>query len=222
MNGLKRMVALKNRESAESFAKKMYLETLRQMVLGLNLGRHEISVKPKLNSRQKYKGQSFNAKNREEGYDWPGFAFSMAGNKRLKSVRTLLESVFRDSVEGDVMETGVWRGGMSIFIRGVMRVHGQQHRKSYVCDSFRGLPPSTLLAEKNVSWDNTPYLEVSDESVKSHFEWLGLHDPNIVFVKGFFSMTMPQLKAQRGAGGKFALLRLDGDMYESTVVRLFL
>ena len=110
---------------------------------------------------------------------------------------------------------------MSIFMRAVIRAHSQQHRLSFVCDSFHGLPPSTLEADTNTSWDNTPYLEVSTDRVMSNFEMLGLSDPNVVFVKGLFSATMRPLRAlhpEMELGGKFALLRLDGDMYESTVV----
>ena len=107
---------------------------------------------------------------------------------------------------------------MSIFMRGFIRVNKELERKSYVCDSFRGLPPSTLAAEKNISWDNTPYLEVSDDKVRRNFQTLGLSDPNVVFVKGFFSDSLRELKNIKGNGGKFALLRLDGDMYESTMV----
>jgi O-methyltransferase len=42
-----------------------------------------------------------------------------------------------------------------------------------------------------------------------------LLDDQVVFVKGFFSDTLPQLDA-----GPFALIRLDADMYESTYVAL--
>ena len=47
-------------------------------------------------------------------------------------------------VLGDVIETGVWRGGTSIFMRGVMAAYNQTNRKAFVCDSFAGLPPSKL------------------------------------------------------------------------------
>lgn len=216
---LRTIIVFQNRESTTSLARHMYLETLRQMVLGLNLGRYEVSVKPRTNvSAAKYMGRGFQSVEREEGIDWPGFAYTMTGSKRIHSVQRLLESIFHAKVEGDVIETGVWRGGMSIFMRGVIHAYGQQHRKSYVCDSFRGLPPSTLGEDKSISWDNTPYLEVSDEDVKSNFEAMGLSDHNVVFVKGFFSDTMGPLREQRGPEGKFSLMRLDGDMYESTVV----
>jgi O-methyltransferase/8-demethyl-8-(2,3-dimethoxy-alpha-L-rhamnosyl)tetracenomycin-C 4'-O-methyltransferase len=51
--------------------------------------------------------------------------------------------------------------------------------------------------------------------VKENFSRYGLLDEQTVFVKGFFADTLPKLK-----GNQFALLRLDGDMYESTICAL--
>ena len=51
--------------------------------------------------------------------------------------------------------------------------------------------------------------------MKTNFARYRLLDDQVVFVKGFFSDTLPKLDA-----GPFALVRLDGDMYESTFVAL--
>lgn len=58
-------------------------------------------------------------------------------------------------------------------------------------------------------------LAVSLETVKDNFSRYGLLDEQVVFVEGMFSDTLPSLSA-----GPFALLRLDGDLYESTIVAL--
>ncbi len=39
------------------------------------------------------------------------------------------------------MECGVWRGGMSIFVRAIFVAYEQTHRKVILADSFAGLPP---------------------------------------------------------------------------------
>src|ERR1035438_4132170 len=57
---------------------------------------------------------------RSEGRDWPMSAETMVGMKRLDNLRECLEQVFADDVSGDVLEAGVWRGGSSIFMRGVI------------------------------------------------------------------------------------------------------
>jgi O-methyltransferase/8-demethyl-8-(2,3-dimethoxy-alpha-L-rhamnosyl)tetracenomycin-C 4'-O-methyltransferase len=58
-------------------------------------------------------------------------------------------------------------------------------------------------------------LAVSLEAVKDNFSRYGLLDDQVVFVKGLFQDTLASLDA-----GPFALLRLDGDLYESTYVAL--
>jgi hypothetical protein len=50
------------------------------------------------------------------------------------------------------------------------------------------------------------------DDVKSHFARLGLLDDRVLFLKGFFAETLPAAPVQ-----KIALLRLDGDLYASTV-----
>jgi predicted O-methyltransferase YrrM len=53
---------------------------------------------------------------------------------------------------------------------------------------------------------------VSLEQIQDNFRRFGLLDEQVVFVKGWFKDTMPTLPAE-----KIAILRLDGDMYESTI-----
>ena len=212
------MVKLPNDESPAAIPQNIYMETLRQMILGLNLGSYELSVFPALGAKEALTSSFINVEKRERGEDWPGFAITMTGNARILTALKLIESIVANNITGDVMETGVWRGGTSIYMHGVLRALGQHDRMSIVCDSFTGLPPSTYDVgnEKNMNWDHTPFLEVSDATVKHNFVTLGLNGPNILFVKGFFSKTMAPLR--QAHKGKIALLRLDGDMYESTVV----
>jgi O-methyltransferase/8-demethyl-8-(2,3-dimethoxy-alpha-L-rhamnosyl)tetracenomycin-C 4'-O-methyltransferase len=58
-------------------------------------------------------------------------------------------------------------------------------------------------------------LAVSLEQVQANFARYGLLDEQVIFVKGLFQDTLPSLDA-----GPFALVRLDGDLYESTYVAL--
>ena len=64
----------------------------------------------------------------------------MTGLKRLANARFCVESVLEDGIPGDLIETGVWRGGMSIFMRGVLKAYGITDRKVWLADSFQGLP----------------------------------------------------------------------------------
>jgi hypothetical protein len=69
-----------------------------------------------------------------------------------------------------------------------------------------------------MNWDGSPYLEVDTLHVAQNFHSVSLLDPNVVFVQGFFNNSMPHLRKQVG---KVSLLRLDGDIYESTVDVLY-
>ncbi|CAM9427318.1 unnamed protein product [Ectocarpus fasciculatus] len=198
-------------------ARHLYLNTMVSLLTGLNYGHADVSINAKLGNKGKLEcfGQG-----RRRGEDWPGFAVTMVTTERLQSLQVILLDLFNNNVEGDILETGVWKGGASIFAAAVVSVHGQAgRRKIFVCDSFQGLPPSELKQDSGTSWNETRMLEQSDATVKHNFGIFGIEEPNIVFVKGFFATTMPVLSNLHT--GKIALLRLDGDMYESTVDVLY-
>ncbi len=77
---------------------------------------------------------------RSEGRDWPSVAHSMAGLRRLENLRELTQRVIDERILGDLIETGVWRGGCCILMRGVLAANSIMDRKVYAADSFAGLP----------------------------------------------------------------------------------
>jgi O-methyltransferase len=153
---------------------------------------------------------------REEGEYWPLFAQTMIGRKRLDNVQECIETILREQVPGDLIETGVWRGGSVIFMRGMLRARGATDRNVWVADSFEGLPPPDLERyPQDAGSDDFHTMEelrVSLEEVKENFRRYGLLDDQVKFLKGWFKDTLPTLDDER-----FALIRLDGDMYESTI-----
>ncbi|MEO0486882.1 MAG: TylF/MycF/NovP-related O-methyltransferase [Pseudomonadota bacterium] len=153
---------------------------------------------------------------RAQGRDWPVFAHSMAGYYRLTNLSRCVRQVIKDDVPGDFIETGVWRGGASILMRGVSNLAGGADRKVYLADSFEGLPPPDLENFPQDEGDKLylfkEQLGISEEKVRKNFETYNLLDDNVVFVKGWFKDTLPTLEADQ-----FAIVRLDGDMYESTI-----
>lgn len=146
---------------------------------------------------------------------WPPRAHSMIGDKRLRNVRELVERTLLENVPGDYIETGVWRGGACIMMRGVLQAYGVHDRRVFCADSFEGLPPPDA---KNYPADRRDRLfvfkelAVSVDAVKQNFAAYDLLDDQVVFLKGLFKDTLPSLGAHR-----FALIRLDGDMYQSTM-----
>lgn len=151
---------------------------------------------------------------RREGRDWPVFAQTMVGRARLDSLHRCVEDVIRTDVPGDLIETGVWRGGAAILMAAVLKARDVTDRRVWACDSFEGLPPPDSRYSADVEgekWHSLEHLSVSLEQVKSNFDRYGLLDDNVEFVKGWFKDTLPQLHERR-----WALIRLDGDMYQST------
>jgi len=143
-----------------------------------------------------------------------GFAHTMIGRKRLDSLQQCLEQVVSQKIPGDFMECGVWRGGACIFMAGFLVAHGMTDRKVFVADSFDGLPESRMEADLalDLRKNHYPELAVDLKTVKENFSLYGLLLPNIEFLKGWFKDTLPHAPVDR-----LAVLRLDGDLYESTM-----
>jgi len=155
---------------------------------------------------------------REVGRDWPSLAHTMIGVKRLANLRQLSESVLQNKVPGDFIETGVWRGGACILMRAVLNAYGVTDRRVWVADSFQGVPPPNLNqypADQDSTYHTFEELSVSLDVVRSNFEKYGLLDDQVVFLKGWFKDTLRTASIER-----LALLRLDGDLYESTILAL--
>ena len=151
---------------------------------------------------------------RIRGKMWPGYADTMIGLKRLENLQACVETVLQNDVDGDLIETGVWRGGSCIFMRAVLKVHGDTRRKVYAADSFEGLPrpDGKYPADMGDRHYAHPFLAVSQATVEHNFRKYGLLDDQVVFIKGWFKDTLPTAPI-----GKLSVLRLDGDLYSSTI-----
>jgi O-methyltransferase len=163
---------------------------------------------------QLVKRRPYDAQLRQNGRDWPARAETMVGLKRLDNVKRCIETVLADRVPGDLLEAGVWRGGTGIFMRGVLKARDVTDRLVWLADSFQGLPPADLDEYPHESPDDFstfPELAVSIEEVRHNFERYGLLDDQVRFLPGWFRDTLP------GPVGPLAVLRLDGDLYASTI-----
>lgn len=157
----------------------------------------------------------FDPEMRRIGRDVPLGAHSMVGLARLDNLQYCMETVLRDKIAGDFIETGVWRGGSTIFMRGVLKAHGVSDRNVWVADSFEGLPKpdeEKYPADRGDTFHTVDYLAVSVEDVRRNFDRYGLLDDQVKFLKGWFKDTLPNAPFE-----KLAVARLDGDMYESTM-----
>jgi O-methyltransferase len=152
---------------------------------------------------------------RAAGRDWPTQAETMVGVKRLDNLQMCVTEVLRQSVPGDLIETGVWRGGASIFMRGILKAYGETSRTVWVADSFAGLPPPDTAAhpeDAGMHFWKFDYLAVPLLEVQANFARYRLLDDQVRFLPGWFKDTLPAAPIER-----LAVMRLDGDMYESTI-----
>ena len=156
-----------------------------------------------------------NPKLKHLGGVWPSRAHTMIGLPRLDNLQYCVEQVLKERVPGDLIETGVWRGGASIFMRGILKAHGDTERKVWVADSFEGLPPADIARypkEFTGNLHDAGVLAISLEDVRRNFERYDLLDDQVRFLKGWFRDTLPVAPIQQ-----LAVMRLDGDLYESTM-----
>jgi O-methyltransferase len=203
-----------------SAVRELYLDTLKKCLMHSFWYEHEKNDSPLLRKLKNFAPSIFgrphgNVQDKLEGKVWPQYAHTMIGLPRLNNLEFCIKTVIADSVEGDFIETGVWRGGACIFMRAILKSYGITDRKVWVADSFEGLPPPDVdkaPADKGDKHHTFKDLAVSLEEVKHNFELYSLLDDQVRFLKGWFKDTLPAAPL-----GSLAVCRLDGDMYESTM-----
>jgi len=131
----------------------------------------------------------------------------------LQHLDFAIRDTINRNVEGDFIETGVWKGGACILAKSIYNEISPD-RKVFVADSFEGLPrPDPMYPQDANDLHYTDEaLKVSMEDVRKNFSKCGVLDDNVIFVKGWFKDTMRNIDID-----KISVLRLDGDMYESTI-----
>jgi len=136
-------------------------------------------------------------------------SFTMTSNERIENLLNLVKDVDSKNVEGSLVECGVWKCGML----GLMSLASASNRKVFGFDSFEGLPEPKEEDGMNANgWGGT--LRVSLEEASENLKTMGA---NVTLIKGFFDETISEQKHQLG---KIAILRLDGDWYDSTTTCL--
>jgi len=145
--------------------------------------------------------------------NWGGTGFSLLPWSAIEHLDFAIRDTINRNIDGDFLETGAWRGGACIVAKSIYNEVAPD-RKVYVADSFEGLPKPTgeYPSDNGDTHYLSEFMKVSLEQVKDNFNKFDLIDDNLIFVKGWFKDTMPKLDID-----KLSILRLDGDMYESTI-----
>jgi O-methyltransferase len=146
--------------------------------------------------------------------NWGPNRITMVPWSGIQNTHDAIKDTVNKNIEGDFVETGAWRGGMCIIAKSIYN-DLKVDKKVFVVDSFEGLPkPDTKKYpdDKNDTHYLDENMKVSLESVKENFRKFNCLDDKVVFIKGWFKDTLPNASI-----AKISILRLDGDMYESTI-----
>jgi hypothetical protein len=161
-------------------------------------------------------------------------------NERLMVVDKLYRQVREQNIPGDLMECGVWRGGITVYMRALMKAFGDDSRNVWVSDSFNGVPnaarqesnnyevPDDIAKMDKSQWggsvtepdldgkvDQKNILTVEQTMVTDNFVRFGLFDDKVKMLPGWFNESLPEAP-QKGLK-QLAILRVDGDLYTSTM-----
>jgi O-methyltransferase len=159
-----------------------------------------------------------------EGRVWPDFpTLSMIGMPRLDNIQKLTLDCLSNNIKGDFIEAGIWKGGAVALMAAILNTTKTKNRRVIGVDSFEGIPPAKPdIYPADAVHIGCEKIEIllnnSLEEVKGYINRMGLDDGNnIQLIKGWFSEVLPDLVRD---GAKFALVRIDGDTYESTIQAL--
>lgn len=147
-------------------------------------------------------------------WPWPNYGETMIGPRRMDNLEFCVRTVIEEEIPGDLIETGVWRGGACIFMRAILAAYEVEDRLVFVADSFQGLPPPSpgVVADEGSLLHEMKDLRIDLDSVRENFRKYDLLDDRVIFLEGWFSDTLPEAPIER-----LSVLRLDGDMYGSTM-----
>lgn len=141
----------------------------------------------------------------------------------------VMEDCLDDGVEGDFAECGVLYGAHPAIMLRALQRRGMTDRKVHLFDSFQGIPRATMddheLQRATYGVLPAGQMESSGISVSTLQNTLGnlgkwgVYDARMVEAHpGWFQDTLPQVRERfRREGVKLAVLRVDGDLYESTL-----
>ena len=160
-----------------------------------------------------------------------------AGQMLMTSI--LARRQLDNDIGGDFLEAGVYRGGMTVLLRGVLASRNDKSRVVYAADSYSGIPEfmeldtdTNLFSEHGedvkVVWPNR--FEAGEKELKKNLRRVGLYDSSTRIVKGYFNETFAAggeldrmaAKDEDGRPLQLSLVRLDSDAYDSIMDSLTL
>ena len=154
--------------------------------------------------------------------------YTMTTIERMYSLYQSMNYIFKNNIEGDLAECGIWKGGSSMLMALMLQKQGMVNRKLYLYDTFEGMSEPTefdktfagqsaevLLTREKKEVSSSLWCYSSLDEVKQNLYSTGFPRENLIFVKGKVENTLKE-----NLPGDLSLLRLDTDWYESTKTEL--
>lgn len=160
------------------------------------------------------------------------------GVMQVVNLEEVVQYIGQKHIVGAFVECGTFTGGASAFaLRSLMRNEPDRDRRWYYgFDSFEGMPEPTIKdGSRAITWmygvkaDSMVQAKATGALVGSEVNFAdfakcqkyllgtGYPETKITLVKGWFQRTLPEYRKQIGP---IAILRIDGDFYESTKICL--
>lgn len=141
-------------------------------------------------------------------------------NERVKGLHTALLEIHKNNIQGDIIECGIFMGG-NIIIAKTFFDSVNDKRKYHCFDTFTGMiEPSQedgIVAKEKWNKKSNSWCKASLEKVKDEFAKHNKLDNSVSFIVGDVANTLLQ---EHNIPERIALLRLDTDWYESTLIEL--
>jgi hypothetical protein len=166
----------------------------------------------------------------------------MADNNDISQMQKLIEDLFDRNISGCFMECGVYKGGMSMWMQGVLINSCHKHNipmtnipALYMFDTFSHFPkPSSNTNTShinNVDIAIHPMTEMiytdyhTTDQIIDNFKKFGLPCHNTYLIQGNFFETIPCISRDETTqhsirSHTIALLRIDSDYYETVMLIL--
>jgi len=153
--------------------------------------------------------------------------YTMVTYDGLASVCDIIRYVEENAIEGCFVELGTWKGGTLALMGLATLKYGKGDRALWGFDSFKGLPSPNVIFDRTKFLDSEFRLDNDDydqglmpidaliadvENIRRIIKKIGYPQGQVHLIEGWFQETIPQQKADLG---KIAILRLDGDLYDS-------
>lgn len=156
-------------------------------------------------------------------------SFTMTSKERAYSLYSSINYIVHNSIPGDFVECGVWRGGSAMIMAATLKALGDTERNIYLYDTFKGMPEpaeedgrfsvissdtrALWLKHKRKNYNRLCYAPLGE--VESNMEKTGYPMNKFIFVEGLVEETLERVIPDR-----ISLLRLDTDWYSSTLSEL--